>query len=543
MNFTVDQEKSILLSLSVNYFRSSMRKFILGLLCVPLSLFGWSSPISVYTYEAITMPSIAMDDQGNVVTAFEARNISGGPSFEIGAQIIENHVTNLHQFPLFDSGAERLDIARVNPAGNALLHWQDQDYSTPTPTSYISAAFLIDGVWGPVTSINGDTEIEFQFADIFIDQLNRGTTLWFYTDSQDHSRKLVVSRCFSSSWAISRVLDNNYAFSSRKLVGTPSGQLLVAWKSPSSQNINTSYFDGIAWSDAAFSNNTIIFSQVVPAINASNQGLILWNNAADGVSGVTFDNGTYGLENTIYTALTDENVSEITLKINSSGNAIALLKINAPNDTTLYKAMLYTNQTWGTPFTIATATDGVNYISSTDIGLDNNGNAYVVWTELDSLFTTSSVFVRHYDAESHSWENTEQVSENGVFTSNSSIAVNDNGNAAISWIKFENNLATAQIILNRSFLSPPQNFIGVQMKNVFLQQTLTLNRLSWTPPTDDSVIGYFIYRNDLLIATILDKEINTYDDNMLTSDSVTYKICSFDENGATSTFLELILGT
>lgn len=521
----------------------NMRKLVLGLLLVPCSLFSWTTPITVYTAERIRSPQVGLDSQGRAVIALTAIN-TNTPSYEIGVQVIANQVTNLHQYPHFDDGSERDNTISVNPQGNAVLGWTDSD---SIPNFILNTAFLIDGNWSSVSQISGNDPPSFQSSKVYLDQFNVASAMWYAPDVPNSIDDFVVSRYTSSNWNINEVLENTGVFVFGKaFTGNPSGKLLVAWKSEANSNINADYFDGSSWSKNIISTN-VGDSSVGAALNDSNNGYIAWNDSVDGITGVTFSNGSFGPETTIYTPLTDEHANRIKLTMNSSGNAVLVMELNGHDNSELIKVIRYENNSWGAPFTLETFLDGGENLNNWVSGMDDAGNIYVLISVFSADFTVGTLFIRKYDATTQTWGDRDEIPQNGLsFPSSQSMAVLGNGDVAITWTASDTiNLVSYCLFTSNfgSILLPPQNFNGIQMKNVFLQQTLTLNRLFWTPTTDPAAIGYFIYRNDELVATILDKAVNTYDDNVLGPlGQVTYKICAFDANGLTSDLIQLVLG-
>jgi DNA-binding beta-propeller fold protein YncE len=85
------------------------------------------------------------------------------------------------------------------------------------------------------------------------------------------------------------------------------------------------------------------------------------------------------------------------------------------------------------------------------------------------------------------------------------------------------------------FPAAPRNFSGTLIKDIFLDHTDLINRLTWTPRIDPSIAGYSITRNGMPIATIPASGPFVYDDWRRNRHEVdTYAIYSFNTEGVTS---------
>lgn len=82
--------------------------------------------------------------------------------------------------------------------------------------------------------------------------------------------------------------------------------------------------------------------------------------------------------------------------------------------------------------------------------------------------------------------------------------------------------------------TPPSNLQGGQKKNDFVLMYELYNQLTWTPSPSVGVIGYYIYRDGVKIATV-DATTYTYQDhNRKKGVSYSYAVSAFDSGGESS---------
>ena len=92
------------------------------------------------------------------------------------------------------------------------------------------------------------------------------------------------------------------------------------------------------------------------------------------------------------------------------------------------------------------------------------------------------------------------------------------------------------------FLQPASNFQGMQKENDFGFEYELYNQLTWTLSTSLQLTGYFMYRDDVKIAT-LDASADSYQDhNRPVGVSFVYSLVSFDADGNTSSPITITVG-
>ncbi len=120
---------------------------------------------------------------------------------------------------------------------------------------------------------------------------------------------------------------------------------------------------------------------------------------------------------------------------------------------------------------------------------------------------------------------------NGTYTAEAS-AVNYNtvdASVTISGSDVVQNFALRPIPLN------PTNLTGTSIKNKFLTQTNRMNQITWSPSVSPDVVGYRVYRNGQLVATIPAGGPYVYNDqNQSKGVAVTYTVVTVNAAGETS---------
>ena len=90
-------------------------------------------------------------------------------------------------------------------------------------------------------------------------------------------------------------------------------------------------------------------------------------------------------------------------------------------------------------------------------------------------------------------------------------------------------------------LEPPSHLKGGQEKNDFAMQYELYNQLNWTPSPSSGVVGYFIYRDGVKIASV---DASTYayqDHNRKKGASYLYAITAFNTSGNESTPVNVVV--
>ena len=90
--------------------------------------------------------------------------------------------------------------------------------------------------------------------------------------------------------------------------------------------------------------------------------------------------------------------------------------------------------------------------------------------------------------------------------------------------------------------SAPTNLIGFQRQNDFGVIFELFNTLQWQPSDSLDVQGYYIYRNNVHIATVNSSTTSYQDHNQPFGVATLYGVAAFDEDGNVSDQITITIG-
>lgn len=106
-------------------------------------------------------------------------------------------------------------------------------------------------------------------------------------------------------------------------------------------------------------------------------------------------------------------------------------------------------------------------------------------------------------------------------------------NYSLSYLPIENPTFVQFDLFNNS-PAAPTHLIGFQRRNDFGVIYELFNTLQWQPSSSPNVLGYYIYRNNVLIATVNDCVTSYQDHDQPCGVATLYGVAAFDEDGNTS---------
>ncbi|TFF85845.1 MAG: hypothetical protein EU551_03150, partial [Promethearchaeota archaeon] len=176
------------------------------------------------------------------------------------------------------------------------------------------------------------------------------------------------------------------------------------------------------------------------------------------------------------------------------------------------------------------------YSINPDIGADNFGNVYVIWSEFDfsSDYMEYGIVYRKYNKTSKSWEPMQLVYGSSYDNSDmGSIAVDMDGNSYVAWQEDDYDL---EIFFSKSIASPPMTPI---LNPITPNPNPNLdNRLVWTRPMEPA--QFYVYRNTSYISSVEELtpiavlSTNSYDDVVSENGTYYYAIITENEVGNSS---------
>ena len=517
---------------------------------------NWIGPVDIFSHPLCANPVVGVDSSGNAVIMATVSD-DNTVYYSQAVQLIKGNPTNIHT--LSDTSIINVNTYNnaigVNANGNAAASWTGSSGATGLldAPSFLQSSILLNSTWNTATSMTGTISGSISVAStpgIFIDSSNKALAIWDFQDL--NSNYIIQEETFNSGWQgvvdISTISSD--FLSSLSSSSSPTGNAISMWKDGTNPStIQASYYDGSSWtqqqiSTNLYNNNCVILTTV--SMNGSNNAILAWINLDKGLTSLTFSNGSYGPEQTIYTlGSVNENISDVTIALDDVGNAIALwIVVNYYEPNSKILTNRYVNGVWGTPLVIDSATND-HAFSYPNIGVDAKGNGIAVWEKSVDL-SNSLVYSSQYNQATNQWDNTPTLlSSAGTYTSQPKLSVNSLGGATIVWTIGQsppinllflppNQVVQAIYLLNPQPL-PPQSFSGTQVKNKFLSQTEYTNILTWTASPSQNVVSYLLYSNGIKISTIAATDPLTYrDHNRNPKQIYTYELNAVNADGLAS---------
>ncbi len=169
------------------------------------------------------------------------------------------------------------------------------------------------------------------------------------------------------------------------------------------------------------------------AVDANGNGLVVWSEqvASQYVVRARFMTGTNA-------AVTISNAGDAGLPrvaYDGSGNALVVWAQYQNNRNDIFAARyLASTHAWGTP-TRLSAPNAVDSAYVPDIGVDNAGNAVVVWHQGDGRTNHFDVWSARYVAASDSWGSPILISDGVNTAANAKVAINAAGLGITAWVQ------------------------------------------------------------------------------------------------------------
>jgi predicted enzyme related to lactoylglutathione lyase len=122
------------------------------------------------------------------------------------------------------------------------------------------------------------------------------------------------------------------------------------------------------------------------------------------------------------------------VSVDSNGNAFAVWMQQDGNNINSIYANRYDSgsATWGDVWLINA---GNNNAGVPQVAADSNGNAFVVWEQLDG--TSLNIYANRYDSGSATWEGAEIIDAGDNGAAIPQVAVDSNGNAFVVWAQYD----------------------------------------------------------------------------------------------------------
>ncbi len=420
---------------------------------------SWTHPSGLTDYispggESANNPQVAMGNSGNAVITWAQ---SDGANDQI---FISEYRNDTWTFPtaLSDNispNGENATVPRVamDDNGNTIVVWQ-QDVST-IPQIFISEKR--DGAWsfpsGLTDNISPDTQ-NAVFPQVAMDNRGNAVITWLQFDGAND--QVFMSEYRNDSWKHpSGVTDNispdTFTAYSPYIAMDTNGNSIITWTQDSGAEIRaykSEYRIGSWTSDWIHPINlasdnisplgTGAISDLSVAMNDAGDAFIVWyqsNTFNFQIFMSQYRNGSWkhpsDLNDNISLDGQDATLPQVAM--DNSGNAIIAWQQSDGANNQIFMSE-YRNGSWKHPSSLTDniSPDGQNaYLPR--VAMDNSGNAIISWLQSDG--TNAQVFMSEY--RNGSWKHpsalTDNISPDGENAYTPDIAMDDNGNAIIVW--------------------------------------------------------------------------------------------------------------
>lgn len=540
------------------------RHLILGLyLLLPFSLLaGWSAPIDIYSNAVAVAPVVGVDGSGNAVILNQA-STNFTDFFTEASQLSQGIVSNQRSFLPVVGNNNNGDInVSVNASGMAVGAWRE--INTTTFVSSVRSALLVNNVWTvPLVISSPDINVtSLSNSTTNIDASNNALVVWSGFDINTNIHHIQSNRTFLGNWVgVQTIHSSMNTLFPPVISGNSAGQAIALWVDFDAFVLQSAVLNGALWVvNPSLSSDATHRCQppLAASMNDSGNAVLLWiDNSHEGLNAIQYMAGIYSAPQLIYIPPTGTFISQIAGVLDNQGNAFALWVVQ-DNSTSTYTLFVsrYTSAGWGTPLVLDAVTGVDANINSLNIKVDANGNALAVWGKVASL-TEAAVYYNVFSQLTGSWvPSSLSLSPIGLFVANPSLSMNLSGDATVAWNTISAPVAlpasqTVQAVYALDLFPtpqpplsplPPQKFSGKQVKNRFVSETEIINILNWRASSDPSVVGYQLFRNHKLIASIPATGPFSYQDrNRSSKKKYTYEIKSINAFGMPSVGLKVTL--
>ncbi|HRD55720.1 MAG TPA: hypothetical protein PLC42_04915, partial [Parachlamydiaceae bacterium] len=267
-------------------------------------------------------------------------------------------------------------------------------------------------------------------------------------------------------------------------------------------------------------------------IDSSGNAIAAWLDVAGNVVVSFFNGTTWSPNQTISTAPGNPALS---FAMAPNGTAVLTWADGADPANAFFSS--FNGAVWTAAAPIVSGLDAF-FGPSISVSVDSGGNALFLWsteTEIRSL---------RLPLASSSWTNNDLVTNDltfHIFPLVSALSASTRGFGI--WIEdsqeggFTQGSYTSLAVLP----TPPLGITGTTCKNKFASQTDCVNRISWTPSTDPTVLTYRVRRNGILIATIPARGPYVFVDHGRCRKMDLYTVTAVNGLGAESSSVSIVL--
>ncbi len=469
--------------------------------------------------------SVMMDPQGNCVAIWLENS-----TLQSAIKPLGNSWSAIDT--ISSSGASQPQLG-LEGNGNAIAIWSQNGIIQ-------SSSLPLNGTWSTPISLSNSGA---SYPQISVDSSGNAAAVWVRNNLIESSILLSGGNWPSSPSIISS------ADATQPEVALGGGTIAAVWQtSTDTIQAATSTLTGpwVSPTTISLSSDTCITPKIVVDLNGNAVATWISYTLSDGVYSNVYGqaatlpvSGNWSTPTFITPAsIADPSQIASSLSIDANGNAIALGTVSF-DGSSFYcgSTALPLEGTWTTPLAFV----GINnYAYSIDGVFYSIGRPIATWMKQDPF--SSNLIIQACDGSLFStkrqWSFPSTLSTNAI---NAYPVISASSTLdTISAIVLLQSWDGANSIIQASFgtgavLQPPSNLSLTQEVNDFNLFDEYYNMISWQPSPSPEAIGYFIYRNGLLIGAQSSSQLEFIDHNQTPGDSNIYSITSYDDSFLEST--------
>lgn len=510
--------------------------FVGMLFCAPgdLSLGACTPPVNISKSSQVAEEQqVAVDPAGNAVAVWRFFN---GSNFIIQAATLPFGGSWTSPVQISTPGEDsRTPQVGVDDAGNAVAVWRGGN-------NIIQAATLpFGGSWTAPVSLSAAQPLSDPLPQVAVDPAGDAVAVWVFASGANNFIQ-AAKLPFGGSWTAAVNLSVVSTLVNHPQVAIdPSGNAVAVWERFNGSNFIIQAATLIPFSNgwsapfdlSALGQNSF---EAQVSLDAAGNAVIIWINSTTNTiqaSTLPFNTGTPTSPVDIAPGLDSPQVA-----VDPAGNAVAVWFGAEGGNSVIFSSTLPFGGSWTTPVRISALGEDA---TSPQVVVDPAGDAVAVWSRFNGTHFVIQLAVLPFG---ETWTSPVNVSASNVDSFEPQLGIDDAGNVVVVWNRFNGtNFVVQASSCNHLFVpAPPSNFVGRVIENRFLTQTEIVHRLTWTPSQDPNVVGYHLYRNSKLIATIPARGPFVFDDrNRCKKTLDVYVLRSFDARGVESEPLTVIL--
>jgi len=505
----------------------------------------WNTPVTVdFQLDNLETPNVAINDAGQIIAIwnFEGSNedyVSHAtwqgqtwtPSFALANQ------DDSKWFPMVHVDAQGRGVALI-PDGSNPVYQATYDGISWTPASIIPGAVFeeVTPVQSPSLAGTSSGKAVGTWIDATTNSIQYSTFTW------PAFAAAITHGTTGDHEAPPRVSMNDSEF----------GEL--AWGATGLASMMASPYvsaTGAFTPDGTVSTGVGTHEAPAVDVNASGQAVIAWYDfsTGDSISAAIYNGTAWSAPVTLVTPPSFEDRT-LRVKMDENGNALAVWQeaIGGGSPGTLYSSY-YSAATglWGTPVVVANNVYSDSSFANLTLGFDmhsSSGNAVVVFFGIDTsiangMFVLGSVF----DATTQTWESPQTLDQATALVMGSdpvlvaSAAVNSSGQTVVVWSRVAPGAGSINYVRSAfTFIgSPgPLGLVAHARKNRFPTQTEYYTALDWNRAVQETVVGYQLFRDDVLIANLSGSANSYIDRGRVKGQRVVYTLVASSGDGLTT---------